>query len=98
MTRNLAGLFLLVITTLAFLMVSRVRYYSMKRIDFTKRMAVTSIVWIVFILYLVAIEPHTALLVVAVAYVLSGPILFLYRTALASRRDLKPERAPDSQS
>ncbi len=63
----------------AALMVSRVRYYSFKRIDFKGRVPFMMVVALVFVIAAVAIDPPQILFGVSIVYAASGPIMTLWQ-------------------
>jgi len=76
--------FLLVLLySLSFLMVSTIKYESLKRPELLKRMKFNNLVVVVLILIFIAAEPSVTLFVMAVAYTLSGLMNFV--------RQKKPE-------
>jgi len=60
---------------LGFLMVSRMRYYSFKAIDFRKRRSYLTIVLIGLIIVGIALFSEPVLLTLAVTYTVSGIVL-----------------------
>ncbi|MCB1672185.1 MAG: CDP-diacylglycerol--serine O-phosphatidyltransferase [Gammaproteobacteria bacterium] len=79
------------VTVLAgLLMVSNYRYFSFKEMHFKGTVPYVVFLMVVVLLVLVAQNPHETLLVMCVLYVLSGPILWIYR-----RQGRAPE-TPDS--
>ncbi len=78
-------LFALACTTylLAFLMVSTIRYYSFKDLDFAKRHAFGSLLLVVLGVVIVAAHPQLFLFLAAGVYTLSGPV----RRLLLRRRE-----------
>ncbi len=63
---------------LSILMVSNIRYYSFKQFDLKGRVPFISVLIIVALFTLIAIEPSLVLLVLAMGYALSGPIWTLF--------------------
>jgi CDP-diacylglycerol--serine O-phosphatidyltransferase len=63
----------------ALFMVSSIKYYSFKDLDFFSRKPFTSFVLIVVILVIVVAEPQIMLFTFAFGYSLSGPVWALYR-------------------
>ncbi len=61
------------------LMVSTIRYYSFKTIDFKGRVPFITVVVAVFIIAAVALEPSETLFGVFFIYMLSGPIVTLWK-------------------
>lgn len=72
---------LLLIYVLSYLMVSSHRYLSFKHIDIKREKKFQIIVFMVLFLILLATEPPITLFIVALAYVLSGPVLAVYKLA-----------------
>jgi len=68
----------LITAVLALLMVSNLRYYSFKDIDFRKRRPFNVLVALILLLILFLAEPEILLLAGAALYVLSGPGTILY--------------------
>ena len=65
---------LAVVAVLAFLMVSRVRYYSFKALDLRRRRPYVSIIIIGLIVWAIWAFSEPVLLTIALTYLLSGPI------------------------
>ncbi len=72
---------LLLVYILSYLMVSNHRYLSFKHIDITREKKFQIVVFMLLFLILLATEPPVTLFVVAFAYVLSGPVLAVYKLA-----------------
>jgi CDP-diacylglycerol--serine O-phosphatidyltransferase len=70
---------LIAIVVLALLMVSNVKYYSFKDLNFFSRKPFMSFVIIVIVLIIVAAEPQITLFIMSVTYSLSGPCWWLMR-------------------
>lgn len=68
------------------LMVSRVRYYSFKKIDFKGRVPFLAIVVIVLIVAAVAMDPPCVLFGLFLVYAFSGPIVTLWRVRKMRKR------------
>jgi CDP-diacylglycerol--serine O-phosphatidyltransferase len=71
---------------LSFLMVSTIRYLSFKKFDIRHRKPFNVLVSIILVCMVIVYKPMIMLFVIMLAYVLSGPILALYR--LRARRSL----------
>jgi CDP-diacylglycerol---serine O-phosphatidyltransferase len=71
-----AELFALACTTylLAFLMISNIRFYSFKELDFAKRHAFGVLLVVVLAVLIVAAHPQLFLFLAFTAYALSGPV------------------------
>ena len=85
------------ITVLAgILMVSNIRYYSFKEIDFKDRVPFVGIILLVLLFVFIASEPPLVLATIALVYAISGPVMTLVfiRKHRASR---KPQESSDSQ-
>ena len=63
-----------VIGILAFLMVSRVRYYSFKTLDLRRRRSYLVIILLGLIVYMLVAYSEPVLLILALSYALSGPV------------------------
>ena len=63
----------------ALLMVSNIRYYSFKVLDFRGRVPFWVILAVVLVFVVIASNPDVVLLILAVVYALSGPIGWLWR-------------------
>ncbi len=61
------------------LMVSNIRYYSFKEVDFVRRVPFVTILLVVMAFVLISIDPPKILFGVTLAYLLSGPAHTLYR-------------------
>jgi CDP-diacylglycerol---serine O-phosphatidyltransferase len=72
-----AVVWLVIVVLLAFLMVSRMRYYSFKTLDLRRPRSYLLIVLIGVVLYLIVEFSEPVLLTIAVTYALSGPIMRL---------------------
>ncbi len=71
---------LVLVYSLAFLMVSNIKYYSFKELNLSKRMPFRFLVAIILLLIVVAAEPPVMLFVLTLGYVLSGPVTeLMYR-------------------
>jgi CDP-diacylglycerol--serine O-phosphatidyltransferase len=70
---------LLLVYILSYLMVSNHRYLSFKQLEIKKEKKFQIVVFILLFLILVATEPPVTLFVVAFVYILSGPVLAIYK-------------------
>ncbi|MBI5560707.1 MAG: CDP-diacylglycerol--serine O-phosphatidyltransferase [Deltaproteobacteria bacterium] len=93
MTKHLT--ILIIVYTLAFLMVSNVKYYSFKELNLSRRMPFRLLVGLIFLFLLVAAEPPLMIFLLTFGYVVSGPVgmLFEMRKSIfrAAKRDYKEE-------
>lgn len=69
---------LLLVYILSYLMVSNHRYLSFKQMEIKKGRTFQIVVFMLLFLILLATEPPVTLFIVAMVYVLSGPVLALY--------------------
>ena len=76
-SRTEAAVALALTTVWAFLMVSTFRYRSFKKLDLRSRRSYITVLGIALLFLLVALEPRVVLLVLATAYWLSAPVLYL---------------------
>jgi CDP-diacylglycerol--serine O-phosphatidyltransferase len=94
---NLTILAFLVTVVAGILMVSNIRFYSLKQIDFKGRIPFVGILLLVLLFVFIASEPPLVLFSIALVYAISGPVmtLLLIRKHRASR---KLQESSDSQS
>jgi CDP-diacylglycerol--serine O-phosphatidyltransferase len=78
------------------LMVSRFRYRSFKDIDLKRRQPHTVVVFLAMVIALVALDPENVLLMVTVAYAVSGPVE-RFATRTSRREPTEPERAATAE-
>jgi CDP-diacylglycerol--serine O-phosphatidyltransferase len=65
---------LVMMYALSFLMVSNIRYFSFKNLDFLHKKSFNSLVAVILVSVVVAAKPHIMLGVIMFVYVISGPI------------------------
>ena len=83
---------------LSFLMVSSIKYFSLKKIELFRSMNFNVLVSMMLILTLIAAKPSVSLLVVSLAYVTSGPVCLIFRRNLKknlNKTSLLPDRVPN---
>ena len=81
----------LIITIVAgLLMVSRFSYYSFKDFDLKKRVPFIAVLLVLLVFVLLSIEPPTALFSIFFLYMLSGPVIALFRW-LRKRRKISAQ-------
>ncbi len=80
---------LLLIYILSYLMVSNHRYLSFKQLKIKKEKKFQIVVFMLLVLILVATEPPVTLFVVALVYILSGPVLALRKLLSRSKVPVK---------
>ncbi|CAM0555048.1 CDP-diacylglycerol--serine O-phosphatidyltransferase [Vreelandella titanicae] len=78
-------LMLVVVAAAGVLMVSNIRYYSFKDLDFKKPVPFVVLLAIVLAFVLISVEPSVMLLLLFGTYVASGPVLAVMRKAKTSR-------------
>jgi len=66
---------------LSLLMVSNIKYYSFKDLNFFSRKPFMTFVLIILVLIVIVLEPHIMLFVIALSYSLSGPVWMLFKLA-----------------
>jgi CDP-diacylglycerol--serine O-phosphatidyltransferase len=79
MTWILAIAVCIIVCLAALLMVSNIKYYSFKGIDFKARVPFIVILALVLVVTLVHIDPPKVLLAIMAFYALSGPVMHVYR-------------------
>jgi CDP-diacylglycerol--serine O-phosphatidyltransferase len=88
-----AIVFSLLMVFIAGLMVSRIRFYSFKQIDFKGRVPFFTVVITVLAIATVALDPTETLFGVFSAYVLSGPILTLWQIRRRKKHQWEQKKA-----
>ena len=83
-------LLLVMIYSLALLMVSNIRYYSFKDIDWRAQQPFTTLVGVVILGMLVAAQPQILLFLGMLTYVVSGPVGWI-RQRIQRRRARRPQ-------
>jgi CDP-diacylglycerol--serine O-phosphatidyltransferase len=78
---------LMATVALALLMVSNVKYYSFKDLNFFSRKPFMSFVLIVIVLIIVAAEPQITLFIFSLSYTLSGPCWWLMRRCRTTSKE-----------
>lgn len=83
---------IMMVYILSFLMVSRLRYRSLKGIEIKRRQPFALLLGLTLILLLIASQPSVVLVVGSLAYVASGPVRLLFRRkgALEASREAAP--------
>lgn len=86
---------LLLVYILSYLMVSNHRYLSFKKLDITKGKTFQIMVFMILFLILLATEPPVTLFILALAYIISGPVLAVHalikkRQRLAEKKKMSP--------
>lgn len=69
----------MVVYTLAFLMVSNIKYPAFKRFDFKKRVAFSRFLFVILFIYVLATIPRVALFILGTTYAIIGPISLLIK-------------------
>ncbi len=78
-------LMLVVVGAAGILMVSNIRYYSFKDLDFKKPVPFVVLLAVVLGFVMISVEPSVMLLLLFAAYVCSGPVLAVMRKAKPKR-------------
>lgn len=81
-------LVLVSMVALSLLMVSNVKYYSFKDLNYFSRKPFLSFVLIVFVFVIIVWEPQIMLFTFSVGYSISGPVWLLYRLWNKTRAEL----------
>lgn len=88
----------LVLTTLAGgLMVSRFSYYSFKDLDLRKKVPFVSVVAVMLIFVFLSLEAATVLFLTFMLYMLSGPVISLFRWNRKRQRSTKSGKPSDAE-
>ncbi|MBE9551487.1 MAG: CDP-diacylglycerol--serine O-phosphatidyltransferase [Proteobacteria bacterium] len=85
---------LALIYVLSFLMVSTIRYVSLKKSHIFRKRHFNGLVAVVLIFSVIAYEPSVAFFFIGLVYILSGPVVALYHK---SRRPLESEHEKPSE-
>jgi len=88
---------LVMIYVLAFLMVSNIRYFSLKELNLAKRKPFSIFIFVVLSLVVIVMEPVVVLFASVLLYVFSGPVgmVLAWRKKRAPKKmDLIPEEDP----
>jgi len=86
-------LILIMLYVLSFLMVSTIRYNSLKKAELFRKMKFNVLVAFMLILIFIAAQPSIALFVIALGYVASGPFYFAKsRKRLKQEAETRPEK------
>jgi CDP-diacylglycerol---serine O-phosphatidyltransferase len=72
-------LILILMYALSFLMVSSIKYFSLKKIELFRSMNFNVLVSMMLILTLIAAKPSVSLLLLSLAYIASGPVCLVVR-------------------
>jgi len=81
-------LWFVISVTLAYLMISRVRFIAAKDFDLKQKRPFAVILGMLVILVLITANPHQNLFILALAYCLHGPILSIWQRQKLSKRRL----------
>ena len=83
---------------LSFLMVSSIKYFSLKKVELFRSMNFNVLVSMMLILILIAAKPSVTLLVISLAYVASGPVCLVFQRHLKknlNKTSSLPDRTPN---
>lgn len=99
MTENISFIFISIVFTLSFLMVSSIDYFSFKKMNITNQKPFNVLVSLILIFILIAYKPKIMFFAIMVAYVVSGPVITAYRRRYLSRKSGKliPALKADSE-
>lgn len=86
-----ARLLLVVVLLTAGLMISRFRYRSFKDVNLRRRQPAIVVVLLATVIALIALDPENVLLLLSVAYILSGPAEKLWHRLMSREADGRPE-------
>jgi len=83
----------IIVYLLAFLMVSNIRYRSLKELELKKRKPFNILVFSILFIYIIATIPEIMIFLITVLYALSGPVegIFFYRRRLKSATERKEQ-------
>ena len=78
-TRMNPFIMVMVVYTLAFLMVSNIKYPAFKQFDFKKRVVFSRFLFVILFIYVLATIPRVALFILGITYAIIGPIGLLIK-------------------
>ena len=78
-TRMNPFIMVMVVYSLAFLMVSNIKYPALKRFDFKKRVVFSRFLFVILFIYVLATIPRVALFILGITYAIIGPIGLLIK-------------------
>ncbi len=84
--------FLVTIYLLAFLMISTIKYRSLKSASTTKKISIRTFALIILVLSLLIFKPYIFIPAVSILYMISGPLEHFYRVLRRIKRGDKYER------
>lgn len=84
------------VAAIAIFMVSSIKYYSFKDLNYFSRKPFMSFVMIVLILVVIAAEPQITLFTFAFGYSLTGPAWLLFKLFRGTQKSLNPGDQPHS--
>lgn len=84
---------LVTVVSLSLLMVSNIKYYSFKDLNFFSRKPFVSFVIIVFILIIIIAEPQIMMFTFSFGYSLSGPFWALFKLGKKAYAEIKARRS-----
>lgn len=84
---------LIVVVGLSLLMVSSIKYYSFKDLNWFSRKPFMSFVIMVFILIIIIAEPQIMMFTFSFGYSLSGPVWALYKIGKKLHTDMKEKKS-----
>jgi CDP-diacylglycerol--serine O-phosphatidyltransferase len=73
-TRMNPFIMVMVVYTLAFLMVSNIKYPAFKHFEFKKRVVFSRFLFVILFIYVLATIPRVALFILGITYAVIGPI------------------------
>ena len=76
-TRMNPFIMVMVVYTLAFLMVSNIKYPAFKQLEFKKRVVFSRFLFVILFIYVLATIPRVALFILGISYAVIGPISLL---------------------
>lgn len=92
------GSILLTMVALALLMVSNIKFYSFKDVNYFSRKPFITLVLVVFLFVVIVMEPQVVIFTMAVGYACSGPAWLLYRLFVRRSNKAKEEVKKESEN
>jgi CDP-diacylglycerol---serine O-phosphatidyltransferase len=93
-TRINPFIMVMVVYSLAFLMVSNIKYPAFKRLNFKKRVAFSRFLFVILIIYVLVTIPRVALFILGITYAVIGPIGLFFVNKKQATEPIKNSTPP----
>ena len=96
-TRIHPGIMVVLVYSLAFLMVSNIKYPAFKKFEFRKRVSFTRFLLVILVLYILATIPKIALFMISFTYIVTGPVKLVLPQKAEVKNVIKKVTHPPDQ-